>query len=121
MSTAQSQWDMGDSEFTIAGKALVLLKAATVDNVHPTAVYAAETLGSTLTVSPELIAKAVDALNGRENFQMQNLKLQFELSERGIASQIKQSTPAVRTFLLIAILTAYLESHQIGEMLYTHA
>ena len=114
----QAQWDIGSSVFSFSGKALSLIQAATVDDVHPSSVVAAEALGSMMIVDDRLIGKAVDALGGNKSFRLESLKLQIGLSSGGIPSQIRKCTPAIKTFLLITALKQHLDAEAIGDLLY---
>ena len=112
------QWDIGSSVFNLKDMALGLLRAATVDDVQPAAVLAAEALGSTLIVDPTLIGKAVDALGGGKSYRIENVKLQLGISSGGLASEVRKSTPLIRCFLLMSGLRLHLEAREIGELLY---
>ena len=76
-SNPKGPWLLG---FRSSDKLQGLMMAATVDNVHQSAVYATEALGSIMVVDPQLIGKAVDILGGEKSFRLENLKLQFGLS-----------------------------------------
>ena len=95
------QWDIGSSVFSLKDMALGLLRAATVDDVQPAAVLAAEALESTLIVDSGLIGKAVDALGGGKSYRVENLKLQFGISSGGLASEFRKSTGLIQCFLLM--------------------
>ena len=114
----QTQWDIGSSIFSASGKALELIRAATVDDVQPAAVYAVEALGSHMIVDPYLIGKAVDALGGSKSYRLHSIKLQFGISSGGISSQLRQSTAATKTFLLISVLKLHLPATDIADVLY---
>ncbi|MCJ1326780.1 hypothetical protein MMC10_003446 [Thelotrema lepadinum] len=94
------------------------MKAATVDDVQPAAVYAAEAIGSQLVVDPHLIGKAVDALGGHQSYRIQSIKLQLGLSSGGIPSQMRLSVPATQTFCLVTALRLHLPASEIGNLLY---
>ena len=114
----QPQWDIGTSAFALTEKSWGLFRAATVDDVQPIAVLAAEVLGSQVIADSHLIGKAVDALGGDKSYRMDSIKLYLGLSSGGIASQIRQSTPAIRTFLLVTALRLHMLSEEIGDVLY---
>ena len=114
----QAQWDIGSSIFSASGKALELMRAATVDDVQPVAVYAVEALGTHVIVDPHLIGKAVDALGGSKSYRLHRIKLQFGISSGGISNQLRQSTAATKTFLLISVLKLHLPATDIADVLY---
>lgn len=118
MSGIAKQWDVGASAFSIGGGALSLLKAASVDNVHPSAVYVAEAIGGFVTVEPRLIGSAVDALGGGESFRLANLRLTIGLTSGGVAAEVRKSTRAIRCFLLMTGLRLFLQKDEIAEVLY---
>lgn len=106
------QWDIGSSAFSITNVALGLVSAATVADVQPAAILAAEALGSTLIVDPTLI------LGGGKCYRIENVKLQLGISSEGLASELRKSTPFIRCFLLMSGLRLHLEAREIGELLY---
>ena len=114
----QPQWDVATSIFSASDKIWGLVKAATVDDVQPAAVYAAEAIGSQLVVDPHLIGKAVDALQGHQSYRMQSIKLQLGFSSGGIPNQMRLSGPATRTFCLVTALRLHLPATEIGNLLY---
>ena len=114
----QAQWDIANSAFALNDKLLGLVKAATVDDVQPQAVYAAEALGWHMIIDDRLIGKAVDALGGDQSYRLSNIRLHFGLSKGGVPSQIRQSTPAIKTFLLVTVLSLHMEAWEIGNVLY---
>ncbi|KAI9679328.1 MAG: hypothetical protein M1817_005348 [Caeruleum heppii] len=111
-------WELGGSAFNGLDRIHSLIKAATVDDVQPAAVLAAEALGSTLIVSDRLIGRAVDALGGSDSFRLQNVQLQLGLSAGGIAAEIRKSSSATKTFLLITVLKLHLDAEEIGDFLF---
>jgi len=113
----QPQFDVGSSAITLTGKALALIRAATIDDVRPAAFWAVEALGDLMIVDPTLIGKAVDGLGGDKSCRMENLKLQFGLSAADISSQIRQSSPAIRAFLLMSAFHTTHKSEDIAELL----
>ena len=114
----QPQWDLGSSIFSTGDKLVGLMKAATIDDVQPAAVFAAEAIGSQIMVDPHLIGRAIDALGGTQSYRLQTLKLQIGYSAGGIPSQIRQSTPAIKTFILVTALRLHLPAKDIGDLLY---
>ena len=114
----QPQWDVGSSAFSLSGKIWGLMKAATVDDVQPASVYAIEAIGRLMTVDPHLIGRAVDALGGNKSYRIDTIKLHLGLSSGGIPSQIRLSTAATRTFILVTALRLHLSAKDIGNLLY---
>jgi hypothetical protein len=114
----QKQWDPAVSAFNTLDRITSLVKAATVDDVLPQAVIAAEHLGSLMIVHPQRIGQAIDALGGSNSFRLENVKLSLGLSSGGIAAQVRKSTPAIRCFLFAACLSLHLTPTEIGSFLY---
>ncbi|MCJ1251034.1 hypothetical protein MMC30_008265 [Trapelia coarctata] len=96
----QPQLDVPSSAITLTGKALALIRAATMDDVQPAAFWAAEALGDIIIVDPALIGRTLG------------------LSAAGIPSQIRQSVPATRAFLLMSALYSSHTPDAIAELLY---
>ena len=118
LSQVQAQWDIGVSSFTLSDRLLSLIKAATIDDVQPLAVIAAEAIGTCLEVDPHLTGRAADVLGSSQSYRVENLKLTMGLSSGGIARQLRQSPSATRTFVLISLLQAHLDIHNLAELLF---
>lgn len=116
--SVSKQWDIGSSVFSLTDMAVGLIRAATVADVQPAAVLAAEALGSTLIVDPTLIGKAINALDGGKSYRIESIKLQLGISSGGLASEVRKSTPLIRCFLLMSGLRLHLDAREIGELLY---
>ena len=116
--SVQPQWDIGNSAFSVSGKIWGLMKAATVDDVQPAAVYAAEAIGSQMIVDPHLIGKAVDALGGDQSYRLDNIKLHIGLCSGGVAGQVRLSPAATKAFLLITVLRLHMQADEIGDLLF---
>ncbi|MCJ1329573.1 hypothetical protein MMC10_006253 [Thelotrema lepadinum] len=113
------QYDLGVSSTALSNKLLELIGAASEDNVQPQSVLALRALGSLLHPDPNLIGKAVNALDGVQNIKIEHMKLTIGLNSGGTAAFLRQSTPGIAGFLLICAfkLAAY-SDHEIGEILY---
>ena len=116
--TLQPQLDVASSVFDITKGTWGLIRAATVDDVQPTAVNAIEALGSHMIIDTHLIGKAYDALGGNKSYKIDSLKLHVGLSTGGIATQVRRSSSAICTFLLITVLKEHLEAPDIADVIY---
>ena len=116
--TVNPQYDIGYLSFSAVRSFRTLLQATTVDEVHLSAITAVITLGSTLTVCPDLIGKAVNVLGGTASIRAQNLQRTIGLNHGGTAAAIRSSCPAVQCFLLITALRLHLAKAEIALVLY---
>ena len=112
------QYDFGVSVTALSGKLLQLIGAASEDNVQPQAVLALRALGSFIHPSPHLIGKAVDALDGTKNVNLEHLKLTVGIDSGGTALFLRQSTPGIAAFLLVCALRIAYNDNEIGEIMY---
>jgi hypothetical protein len=115
------QWDIGATVFKSVNQFRELIKATSQDNVQSQALLAAEALGAGLSVSDELLGKAVDALAGQQNVNLQNMKIVVGLFSGGTASMLRSSTPGLKVFLLITGLKMWHHDDDVGDILYNMA
>ena len=117
----QKQWDIGYTSFASTERLVTLIRAASEDNVQPQAVLALCALGSKIQPHQELIGKAVDALGGTKNVNLEHLRLSVGLQYGGTALYLRESTPGVAIFLLISALKLWHLDDDVGNILHQMA
>ena len=79
---------------------------------------AAEALGFGLLLSPQLIDKAIVALNGNESLRLAKLQVYIGLHSGGVGRTVRQSTPLIQFFLITAACKLCYTSEEIGTVMY---
>jgi len=121
MSEIQKQWDIGVTSLGTVARLQELIRAASQDDVQGQAIICILCLGSGLTIADSLIGTAVDALGGKDNIRLENLKITIGLSSGGTAATFRRSTPGVAIFLLICALKLWQNNEEVGDTLYEMA
>ena len=121
MSIAQSiqtQWDIGQSLFTIKDRIVDLVRAGSEDDVQPQAILAMEGLGTGIIVHNDRIGEGKLALKGGESRRMEKLLLLVGLSGGGVARLMRDSTPCIASFLLAVACKTCFTDDETGAILY---
>ena len=114
----QTQWDIGQSIFTLKDRIVELIRAGSEDDVQPQAILAMEGLGAGIIVHNDRIGEGKLALKGGESYKLEKLLLLIGFTGGGVARLMRDSTPCIASFLLIVACKTCFTDDETGAILY---
>ena len=110
------QLDISNTTSLTTSSLLNIVQSASVDNVQPQAILAAEALGTKILFSTELYDPAIRALDGREHLVLERLKAVIGLNNGNVVRIFRQSTPLIGFFLSMCALKPCFTDSELGDL-----